>query len=261
MVEKVKAIVMQDFKRFWSGVAMIVCLAVVFFINNTTLTWALMGVLYLIAFFESTRLYQISFHLLGLLLAILIWIGIYYSHEALVVALFGLCIASLTLIVSDGNPKYTLPFIYPTLPFVSLFVLYTAYGVGYLIWLILIVALADIFAYYGGRQFGKTKLCAASPKKTIEGALCGFIGSVMIGSVTGIGIFGNFYLSLLASAIIVVISIIGDLFESALKRKADLKDSGSILPGHGGILDRMDAILFGSIAMLMYLSFLEMYQI
>lgn len=261
MVKKFKAVIMQDSKRFWSGVAMIICLAIVFFINDITLTWGLLGVLYLIAFFESTRLYQISFHVLGLLLAILIWVGIYYSHEALIVALFGLCLASLSIVASESNPKYALPFIYPTLPFVALFVLYAAYGVSYLIWLIAVVALADIFAYYGGRQFGKTKLCAASPKKTIEGALCGLVGSIMIGSVAGIGIFGGFYLSLLASAIVVVISIIGDLFESALKRKADLKDSGSILPGHGGILDRMDAILFGSIAMLMCLSFLKMYQV
>lgn len=260
MLQKMKAVAMQDSKRFWSGVVMIICLAIVFWINDMTLTWAIMGVLYLIAFFESTRIYQISFHILSLLLAVLLWVGIYYSHEALIVALFGLCLASLCIVMSEGNPKYALPFIYPTLPFVALFVLYSAHGVGYLLWLIVVVALADIFAYYGGRQFGKTKLCAASPKKTIEGALCGLVGSIMVGSVCGIGIFGNFYLALLASAIVVVVSIVGDLFESALKRKADLKDSGSILPGHGGILDRMDAILFGAIAMLMCLSFLPMYQ-
>ncbi len=260
MLKKIKAVAMQDSKRFWSGIAMIICIAIVLWINDLTLTWALMGILYLIAFFESTKLYQINFHILGLLLAILLWVGIYYSHEALVVAIFTLCIASLSVIVSNGNPKYTFPFIYPTLPFVALFVLYAAHGLGYLVWLIVVVALADIFAYYGGRQFGKTKLCEASPKKTIEGALCGLVGSVMVGSVFGIGIFGGFYLALFVSAIIVIVSIVGDLFESALKRKADMKDSGAILPGHGGILDRMDAILFGAIAMLMCLSFLKMYQ-
>lgn len=260
MIAKIKSIAMQDSKRFWSAVFMIICLVIVFWINNLTLTWSLMGVLYLIAFFESTKLYQISFHILSLLLSVLLWIGIYYSHEALVVALFALCVASVSIVVSNSNPKYALPFIYPTLPFVALFVLYAANGVGYLIWLIVVVAIADIFAYYGGRQFGKTKLCDVSPKKTIEGALCGLIGSIIVGSISGIGIFGGFYLALIASVIVVVISIIGDLFESALKRKANVKDSGSILPGHGGILDRMDAILFGSIAMLMCLSFLKMYQ-
>lgn len=260
MVKKLKAIAMQDSNRFWSSVVMIVCLAIIFWINNLTLTWLIMGVLYLVAFFESTKLYKITFHALGLLLAVLLWVGIYYSHEALVVALFALCVASVSIVASNSNPKYALPFIYPTLPFVAIFVLYAAHGVGYLIWLIVVVAIADIFAYYGGKQFGKTKLCEASPKKTLEGALCGFIASIVVGSISGIGIFGGFYLALIASAIVVVIAIIGDLFESALKRKAEVKDSGSILPGHGGILDRMDAILFGSIAMLMCLSFLKMYQ-
>lgn len=260
MVKKLKSIAMQDSNRFWSSVVMIVCLAIIFWINNLTLTWLIMGVLYLVAFFESTKLYKINFHALGLLLAVLLWVGIYYSHEALVVALFALCVASVSIVASNSNPKYALPFIYPTLPFVAIFVLYAAHGVGYLIWLIVVVAIADIFAYYGGKQFGKTKLCEASPKKTLEGALCGFIASIVVGSISGIGIFGGFYLALIASAIVVVIAIIGDLFESALKRKAEVKDSGSILPGHGGILDRMDAILFGSIAMLMCLSFLKMYQ-
>lgn len=260
MVEKIKAVAMQDSKRFWTSIIMIICLVVIFWINNLTLTWLLMGVLYLVAFFESTRLYKVSFHALSLLLAVLLWIGIYYSHEAIVVALFALCVASVSVATSSSNPKYTLPFVYPTLPFVALFVLYAAHGVGYLIWLIAVVAIADIFAYYGGRQFGKTKLCSASPKKTVEGALCGLICGIMVGSIFGIGIFGGFYLALASSIIVVIVSIIGDIFESALKRVASVKDSGSILPGHGGILDRMDAVLFGAIAMLMCLSFLKMYQ-
>lgn len=153
-----------------------------------------------------------------------------------------------------------MPFVYPTLPFVALFVLYAEHGALYLVWLILVVAIADIFAYYGGKQFGKTKLSSVSPNKTIEGALIGLVVGISVGSVTGIGIFGGFYNAIITSAIVVIISVVGDLFESALKRQAEVKDSGYILPGHGGILDRVDAILFGGIAMLACLSFLAMYQ-
>ncbi len=262
MLKKLKDAIMQDSARFWSGIIMILCLIVVFWINNFTLIWASIGILYIIGLFESTKLYRINFHLLTAVLAILLWIGIYFSSNSLSIALLVLCVASLCVIAKNDstNMRYIAPFIYPTLPFVAVFVLYAEYGVWHLIWLIIVVALADIFAYYGGKQFGKTALCAVSPKKTIEGALCGIFCSVIIGSIIGIGIFGDFYISLIASVIIVVLSIIGDLFESALKRKAEVKDSGYILPGHGGILDRMDAILFGSIAMLVCLSFLPMYH-
>ncbi len=263
MLDKFKTFIMQDSKRVWSGIIMIICLIVVFWINNFTLTWAIIGILYLIALFESTRLYKINFHLLSLILAIVLWIGIYFSNNSLMIALFVLCVSTLFVIINnnDLSIKYVAPFIYPTLPFVAVYILYAEYGVWYLAWLIIVVALSDIFAYYGGKRFGKTPLCSVSPKKTIEGALCGVFASVVIGSIIGIGIFGSFYMSMIASLVIVILSIIGDLFESALKRKAEVKDSGSILPGHGGILDRMDAILFGSVAMIACLSFLKMYHI
>lgn len=256
------SVIAKDSKRIWSAIVMIVCLIIVFWINNPKLIWALMGVLYLIAMHESTKLYKISFNIFMLILSIVLWCGLLVSNNPLIVALLILCVACFYAIKNNTELGYKniAPFIYPTLPFVCIYVVYKN-SLWHLIWLIMIVAIADIFAYYGGKRFGKTKLCEVSPKKTMEGALIGVFAGVVIGSITGIGIFGQkMSYAIIASIVIVVFSILGDLFESALKRTAEIKDSGSILPGHGGILDRIDAVMFGSVAMLFILSLLKMYE-
>jgi phosphatidate cytidylyltransferase len=111
--------------------------------------------------------------------------------------------------------------------------------------LVLAVAwIADTAAYFIGRRWGRRKLAPTiSPGKTWEGALGGLIGgaayamilSILLAQATRMAAF------LGAAALLVVVSIVGDLFESAVKRQAGVKDSGAILPGHGGMLDRIDS--------------------
>lgn len=118
-----------------------------------------------------------------------------------------------------------------------------------LIWLVFIISwCCDTFAFYIGRRFGKNKLCPkVSPKKTVEGSIGGILGSVV-----GILIWGYFnqnigfiwYQLISLGAIGGGISQIGDLSASLIKRHIGIKDYGNIMPGHGGILDRFDSILF-----------------
>jgi phosphatidate cytidylyltransferase len=115
--------------------------------------------------------------------------------------------------------------------------------------LIATVAVSDTSQYYTGRTFGRTPLAPLrSPKKTREGALGGFVIAPLFLAVAGSYWMPAFPWWWHASVGlgIVVTGIIGDLFESMLKRAADMKDSGTLIPGHGGILDRIDALLFAA---------------
>ena len=116
-----------------------------------------------------------------------------------------------------------------------------------LVWLPFIVSwLTDTFAYFSGRFFGKTKLCEKiSPKKTVEGAIGG-----VIGAVAGCVVFGIVADTALPMFFLVpfgmsgsVLSQMGDLFASCIKREYGIKDFGNIMPGHGGVLDRFDSLL------------------
>lgn len=117
------------------------------------------------------------------------------------------------------------------------------------IWIILLLTAtwaSDTFAYFTGRAIGKHKLAPLlSPKKTIEGAIGGVLGSVIICYIFAQTVQSFNTLPLLLIGVLIgVASLLGDLMESAIKRQAGVKDSGQIIPGHGGFLDRFDSILF-----------------
>ena len=139
---------------------------------------------------------------------------------------------------------------------ISIGYIYNGSNPSSLLIIIMTIAVADISAYFVGKKFGVTKLAKnISPGKTIEGVFGGFVGVVLFAFIidsfwqspfvfaeSRLRDFGLLF-SVMLALIIAVLSVYGDIFESLLKRKANVKDSGNIIPGHGGLLDRMDGYL------------------
>lgn len=136
----------------------------------------------------------------------------------------------------------------------ALAALFLQYGAGYVLTLLVLIWTADIGAYFAGKSFGRHKLAPAiSPGKTIEGAAAGVIGVLLwvLGSAWwwpdsfGAALVHRWSWSgaALCAILLACLSIIGDLFESLLKRRAGVKDSSALLPGHGGVYDRIDAVV------------------
>lgn len=248
--------------RVLSGVVLgVVALALIWFLDSTALLGVALGVCAL-AFHEYERIVEkigVRLPYWTALVAVLFacamvpfqWIDI----ESVLGA--SLLVVALTVLASNrtGAPLLAdtaaamLAPVYIGLPLGSLVGVHAIAGREAVLLLIATVAVSDTAQYYTGRTFGRTPLAPArSPKKTREGAFGGFVIAPAFLAVAGsywLPIYPWWWHASLGLGIVVA-GIIGDLFESMLKRAADMKDSGVLIPGHGGVLDRIDALLFAA---------------
>ncbi|WP_417525740.1 phosphatidate cytidylyltransferase [Marinovum sp.] len=130
------------------------------------------------------------------------------------------------------------------------------YGMAWLMWLVLVVVVTDVAGYFAGRMIGGPKFWPrVSPKKTWSGTVAGWIGAALIGLI--------YWLSGTATASVIGVSIavsmasqMGDIAESAVKRRVGVKDASTLIPGHGGLLDRFDGMLGAALFLLLVAQFL-----
>jgi phosphatidate cytidylyltransferase len=142
-----------------------------------------------------------------------------------------------------------LPVVYIGLPLGAIAAVHAFAGREAVLLLMLTIVISDSAQYYCGRAFGRRPLAPAiSPKKTLEGAVGGLLFGTIAMTIGGRWVFPDapLVLMVLVSACISALGIVGDLFESMLKRSAGVKDSSHIIPGHGGVLDRIDSWLFAA---------------
>ena len=245
-------IISESSTRIKTGIVLVITLLIIGFINSTTLTWLLFGGLMLIALKESMNLFKIDDDKIYIY-AIGIWIVAYfYPKPEDLIFVVAIIFASILAYTKEFNKSLFLPLMYPIASYLFLFSLYISYGMSTLLWLLAVVAGTDVGAYFVGKSFGSTKFCETSPNKTLEGLAGGIFTAAILGMIFAPEELG-LIVALLISLLVALASVFGDLFESYLKREADVKDSGDILPGHGGILDRTDGYLFGGIIMLVLL--------
>lgn len=145
------------------------------------------------------------------------------------------------------------------LAWLAMVVLRDHFGQHSLMLVLLMVWGTDTFAYFGGKRFGKTKLAPTiSPGKTREGVISGVLVAMLVTVIythffiSPLSSFIQMLVLLFVSMLVALISVVGDLSESKLKRAAGIKDSGNLIPGHGGILDRIDGLMAGIVIYAFY---------
>lgn len=252
---------------FWTRLAsgiVLVILAIGTLYVGGWLTCSVMCLLSLVGCFELLRVYHLEKRAMGIacyLFTILYYTVLFIDAQQLLMPIMVtyllVILAIYVLAFSKYKDKDTmaafLAFYYVSVCLSYVFRLRDIKDGGYMVILIFVCSWGnDTLAYCAGRLFGKHKMSPVlSPKKSVEGLIGGILGTAALGAVFGI-LFNNFVHPLpnaplwfaLVGAVGAVPAVIGDLAASAIKRNNDVKDYGKLIPGHGGVLDRFDSMIF-----------------
>ncbi len=241
-----------DKPRFVTGAVLIGIVVIVAWADSLLLTWLFLGVAFMFSFYEAMKLLDIEESTLYFYALALWLLSLIYPNPDDLIFIALIAYVSWTIYRGEADFHKSMVFLYPTSSFLFLLALYKGFGMESMVWLVIIVALTDTAAYFTGRAIGKRPFCSISPKKTWEGVAGGVVAATIAGTFYGVE-FVSPLLAVVISLIVSFSSVFGDLFESYLKRRAGVKDSGTVLPGHGGVLDRLDGYLFAGVMMVVLL--------
>ncbi len=256
--------------RIISGIVLAVLMATITILGGKVFffTMALLSLGGMYELYRCAKIEKTTLAILGYVSAIVFWgINFFLSEEYnFLFLILAINILFMLYVIQYGTYKlYEVVFVYFGLAYlVGMFyflqkIRMTADGIGLVLLLVIGTWGCDTCAYFSGRMFGKRKLVPVlSPKKTVEGAIGGVIGSVLLGTMVAF-VFPDLIVTNIQSCIfciiacfaISIVSQFGDLTASAIKRYFEVKDYGKLIPGHGGILDRFDSLIFS--APVMYL--------
>ncbi len=249
----IKEIYDANKQRILTGIALLAVAVLTAIMDSLFLTWAILGIAYLFSFHEAMKLFGENDNKLYVY-AVLIWIAAaFYSQPIGLIFVVLVVATSVMAHKKEVNYKALAPFFYPSISMLFMFTLYKDFGINMLIWLVVVVASTDTAAYFVGKSIGKTPFSPTSPNKTWEGVIGGIVIATVAGTFVGLMHY-SLWVAVITSFLVSASSVWGDLFESYLKREAGVKDSGSIFPGHGGFLDRLDGYLFAVVIMIFVLT-------
>ena len=248
-------------KRFISGMILFLAVAVILIFGNSTavnLTISAVAIIAINEYFNSlSKKYKVERWIGNILAILLAFINVLPKEMLILMFPIGIALLFFKVIIIEMKTNFVdiaitgfgIIYIIGFIMFIPL--IYMSEHGKLLIWYLAISAWGtDTFAYLVGIKFGKHKLTPISPKKSIEGSIGGIVGSTLIAIIYTYFInkicnAGISYLEITGIAVVLsVLSQIGDLAASSIKRYVDIKDFGKIIPGHGGMLDRIDSILF-----------------
>lgn len=248
-------------KRFISGMILFLAVAVILIFGNSTavnLTISAVAIIAINEYFNSlSKKYKVERWIGNILAILLAFINVLPKEMLILMFPIGIALLFFKVIITEMKTNFVdiaitgfgIIYIIGFIMFIPL--IYMSEHGKLLIWYLAISAWGtDTFAYLVGIKFGKHKLTPISPKKSIEGSIGGIVGSTLIAIIYTYFInkicnAGISYLEITGIAVVLsVLSQIGDLAASSIKRYVDIKDLGKIIPGHGGMLDRIDSILF-----------------